>query len=291
MSELNCGACADLRENAPEFVANGVTENVADSLMVNTGFNPNLEVLHDNCTDLNNANDCLIGLMPKEIEGYDNCDWKAFTKRFLNNLYEVNKAMLASMCGLWTNAESMCALMGASLVPPTKAYGVLPNMSARNVGSIANNRITMSSGISFEDQGVGIRYAKVKVDACNGSGTKIYEWAEPNLYYALIASGVDDGDVLWYATKADFQNKTGATDYFWQRYTSQPFTWYDNIIWEGSSSKKFVGLEIKTNPGGMGSNYIGLVYRGTSYPNDATTTYAVLSGPTRYSPRLSVHNG
>ena len=291
MSEINCASCSELRENAPDFIANGVTETIAESLANNTGLNPNLDVLHDDCTDLDLANDCLIGFMPKEIEGYDNCDWKDFSKKFLGNLYELLKAMIASECGQWERLEGMCSLMSASLTPPTLSYGVLPNKtSAYNVGSIASSRVTMVSGISYADQGVGIRFARLDVKSCSGSGTTVYEWAEPNLYEARIASGVADGKVLWYATKSAFQAATGASDYFWNRYKSQPFTWYNNIIWEGTSAKKYVGLEIKVNPDSMGDDYIGVVYRGTSYPDDGTTSYAVLSGPVMYSPRLSVHN-
>lgn len=290
MSEINCGACSELREYAPDFATNGVTESVADSLENNTGFNPNLEVLHENCQDLNNANDCLIGMPRRDIEGYDNCDWKEFIKNILGNIYEVNKALIASECGQWDRLESMCAILNASLVPPTLAYGILPNApSSRALGSIQSNRVTMVDGISFLDQGVGIRYARLDVRDCAGSGTVVYEWVEPNLFEAYIASGVADGEVIWAAKKSDFQSVCGSSDYLWGRYTVQPFTWYDNIIWEGSSAKKFVGLEIKTSPGNLGSDYIGLVYRGTSYPNDASTPYKILSGPTRYSPRLTVH--
>lgn len=105
MSQINCGACAELRENAPDFVQNGVTSTVADSLADNTGLNPNLEVLHDDCEDLNLANDCLIGFSTKELESYDVCDWKEFMRKHLGNLYELLKAIIASICGLWLRLE------------------------------------------------------------------------------------------------------------------------------------------------------------------------------------------
>lgn len=105
MSTKNCEACADLRENAPEFVRNGVTENVAESLKDNTGFNAKLTVLHDNCQDLNNANDCLMGNLPYSLPEYDVCDWKDFMEIALNNNYELLKAIIASNCGLWEKLE------------------------------------------------------------------------------------------------------------------------------------------------------------------------------------------
>lgn len=102
MSTISCDACDTLRQQAPEFVQQGVTDNVAASLKNNTGLNPALTVLHDNCTDLNNVNDCLIGRMGDEIKAYDNCDWKEYMGKFTPNLYETLKAIIASGCGLWT---------------------------------------------------------------------------------------------------------------------------------------------------------------------------------------------
>ena len=58
----SCEACRNLQEYAPEFVLNGVTENVENSLKNNTGFNPSSG--HDDCQDLNDANDCLVGFYP-----------------------------------------------------------------------------------------------------------------------------------------------------------------------------------------------------------------------------------
>lgn len=105
MSNRDCSACQDLQDYAPEFATNGVTSAVAKSLQNNTGFNSHLQVLHDDCEDLNDANDCLIGNMEDEIEAYEMCDWKEYMKKFVGNLYEVLKAIIASICGLWLRIE------------------------------------------------------------------------------------------------------------------------------------------------------------------------------------------
>lgn len=107
MSELNCNACNDLQEYAPDFVDYGVTDEIAKSLAANTGLNPNLDVLHEDCEDLNDANDCLIGMLPNTVESYKVCDWQEFMLNFLGNLYNLLKAMIASICGLWTNAKNL----------------------------------------------------------------------------------------------------------------------------------------------------------------------------------------
>lgn len=99
----NCDACSDLQENSADFVQNGVTNAVCTSLKNDTGFNPSSD--NDNCDDLNNANDCLIGNMEDEIDAYDVCDWKEYMANFVHNVWNVIKAMICSMCGLWTNVH------------------------------------------------------------------------------------------------------------------------------------------------------------------------------------------
>lgn len=108
MSTINCDSCANLREYAPEFVQNGVTSRVSTSLKNNTGFNPSLSVLHKNCEDLNDANDCLIGRLPQALAGYDVCEWKEFMGALLPNQYEMLKALIASDCGQWDTLEPLC---------------------------------------------------------------------------------------------------------------------------------------------------------------------------------------
>lgn len=96
----DCQSCENLREYAPEFVLNGVTDNVCASLANDTGFNPSSG--HNDCEDLDDANDCLIGNMEDEVDAYDVCDWKEFMKKFIPNVWTVIKAMICSMCGQWS---------------------------------------------------------------------------------------------------------------------------------------------------------------------------------------------
>lgn len=99
----NCDACSDLQENSPEFVVNGVTDNVYNSIINDTGFNPSSG--HNDCTDLNNANDCLVGNMEEEVDSYDVCEWKLFMPDFIHNLWTTLKATIAAICGLWTKVN------------------------------------------------------------------------------------------------------------------------------------------------------------------------------------------
>lgn len=99
----NCAACTDLQESSPDFMQNGVSKTVYNSLINDTGFNPSSG--HNDCTDLNDANDCLVGNMEEEVDAYEVCDWKTFMRKFIYNLWTVLKAIIAAICGLWTRVN------------------------------------------------------------------------------------------------------------------------------------------------------------------------------------------
>lgn len=105
MADLNCSACEDLKQNSYDFVANGVTDEVCASLKNDSGFSPKNN--HDDCTDLDLANDCLIGNMEEEVDKYEYCDWQDFAKLFIGNLYTMLKSFICSMCGIWTNIHNL----------------------------------------------------------------------------------------------------------------------------------------------------------------------------------------
>lgn len=107
MSQPSCDACSNLREYNAQFIMNGVSDSVAESLQNNTGFNACLDELHTDCEDLNDANDCLLGHMDDDVDNFEVCDWKDFMHNLLPNLYEVVKAIIATTCGLWTSIEDL----------------------------------------------------------------------------------------------------------------------------------------------------------------------------------------
>ena len=100
MANNNCSACDDLRQSAPSFVINGIGETECASLQNNTGLNPSSG--NDDCTDLNNLNDCLVGNMASEIDSYGVCDWKKFMKAFVPNVWTTLKGIICSLCGIWS---------------------------------------------------------------------------------------------------------------------------------------------------------------------------------------------
>lgn len=108
MAQKKCSACDELRNDAPNFVLNGIGDTEVASLKNNTGLNPSSG--NDDCTDLNNMNDCLIANMESEVEAYSSCEWKPFAKTYIRNEWTVFKGIVASICGVWTNLKNLWTL-------------------------------------------------------------------------------------------------------------------------------------------------------------------------------------
>ncbi|EOH96728.1 hypothetical protein UAW_01893 [Enterococcus haemoperoxidus ATCC BAA-382] len=102
-----CTACGALKEYAPNFVKNGITDKECKSLQKDTGFNPGLKELHKNCEDLNDMLDCLLNSLQDKLPAYSVCDWKAYMKELTNNLYTIQKAMICSECGQWIKVHEI----------------------------------------------------------------------------------------------------------------------------------------------------------------------------------------
>lgn len=102
---MACESCNDLRKNSSTFVQNGVTTAVCNSLKNDTGFSTGNS--HNDCTDLELANDCLIGDMAEEVEIYDVCEWQKYMQKFASNVYTMFAAIICAVCGLWTNLHAL----------------------------------------------------------------------------------------------------------------------------------------------------------------------------------------
>lgn len=111
MAETNCQACITIRENVPELVTEGFTSDMETSLRNDTGLKAS--VGNNDCEDLTNLNDCLIGNMETELEKYDVCDWKEFMAQYASNDWTNNKAMIEAICGLWTQIHAIWDCLNA----------------------------------------------------------------------------------------------------------------------------------------------------------------------------------
>lgn len=105
MADIDCKVCENLEENVPEFIQNGITNAMCTSLKNDTGLKASLN--HNDCTDLDAINDCTIGLMDDKLEGVDQCDWKEYMHRLVPNIYNMFKAIICAICGLWTNIHTL----------------------------------------------------------------------------------------------------------------------------------------------------------------------------------------
>lgn len=283
MSNIDCGSCNDLREFAPHFVQNGITDTECNSLKNDTGLNPSVSPVHTDCDDLNDVNDCLVGRMDGELEAYDVCDWKKFMHKFIPNVYETIKGVICALCGAWTKIhnhddrlDDLCVKVDNMMSPQTAIYGVTPYNDvapARIIGTIGekngNPLIIVpdredANPNYYYNTGVGIGYVKKRLTNCSDGACRIYEWIVPHIFDSKISGNASDGDILWYATKAEVQSVTGMSDYLWELFTISSWTWKDF----GLSDHRYAWVEITVDENNMGPNYITLVYRGTSYPNN-----------------------
>lgn len=105
MANTNCNACAELKSEVPELIVDGFNDSMCSSLKNDTGLETSSG--HNDCTDLNNMNDCLVGNMDVELDGYDACTWKDFMHDFIPNVWTMFKGVNCAVCGLWSNVHSL----------------------------------------------------------------------------------------------------------------------------------------------------------------------------------------
>lgn len=97
-----CKTCEDLQQYSPDFVANGVTDEMCSNLESNTGLMNNGR---ENCTDLHNANDCLIGGIAEKATSYNPCDPNKMIEDLAKNTMHVIDMLICSDCGQWKQIE------------------------------------------------------------------------------------------------------------------------------------------------------------------------------------------
>ena len=95
MAYVQCDSCEEIRQNAPNLITNGFTDQECENLANGKGLGGD----GDNCEDMHNMNDCFIGMMDNEVDAYDNCDWKKFMHNFIPNIWSVIKGIICWLCG------------------------------------------------------------------------------------------------------------------------------------------------------------------------------------------------
>lgn len=188
MAEVHCAACEDIKQNVPEFVANGFTEEMCASMKNDTGLKAS--VGHNDCTDLDNLNDCLIGNMETQVESYDVCEWKDFIKPFINNLWTTLKAMICAICGIWTNIHSLWETIRSFCITNTgHTINLTSNLGTHCSVTVPDNDTTYD--LTQNGNTVSLVGSDGSVDTVNVSGTT-YDLTISDHNVSLVGS---DGSV------------------------------------------------------------------------------------------------
>lgn len=300
MAINNCEACSDLREDAPGLFVNGLTSSMVTSLKNNTGLVPSSG--NDDCEDLNNMADCLVGNMATEVDAYEVCDWKDFMKNFIPNAWTTIKGIIPAVCGLWTKVEDleerqagMCELLEQTVSPQLLPYGPLPlaataSAIGRRCGTVTNKVVRMPDDGTLNPytkagQNIGIAYAKMTIKNCEGK-REMFEWIAPNHYYYKLAQGATSGDVLWKITKSEAQSVLGMSDYLWETFERSSWTWYESAL---LISRQIAWMHLGVGDYGLNSNEMGLTFLGCSAPNNAISTDMQIQAFNNASARLYRH--
>lgn len=210
MSVPNCDACTNIREYAPLFQTQGVTDVVAASLQNNTGLNPFLPILHENCQDLNDLNDCLLGRFGQELATHDVCDWKEYMSKMAPSLYELFKAIIAGDCGQWGMLQDLCILLQQQMQGNLDEYGILVGSKLKVYEERKGGEIPLAGGVPAarwrfteptpgdDYDSLGIEYKKMVLRGCDGV-YRTYEWILPRMHCFYYGTGVTLDSVIWRA--------------------------------------------------------------------------------------------
>lgn len=197
-SNYKCEACDALREDAPSLICNGFDDDMCVSLQNDTGLNPSSG--NTDCEDLNNLNDCLIGNQEQEVDLYEVCDWKAYMKQFIPNLWTTLKAIICAICGLWTNIHNLWNKIDDIADESTRIDCIIRALSSAKTFNIdGTQEAQLGQGVSWRTSGDHVAYPSIVGNAfvlrVNGSlhftGSK---WLN-------FTGNTDDGNWLVYRYK------------------------------------------------------------------------------------------
>lgn len=277
MANKSCQSCADLQNDAPGLIVNGMTNTERTSLANNTGLSPGNS--NNDCTDLNNMNDCLIGNMVEEIEAYDVCDWKDYTKNFVDNVWTVFAGVISAICGLWTKTKdledgmgNLCTMIDGLIDPPLLRFGTLLNdygsqHPERRGGTIAKKNgnsvlVPMErsevSDPAWKGQSIGLYHAVQKVKNCSTGRCQNLEWIAPNLVAYKVHPDVtlEMGDLLWSCSVSQLRT-WGFTDDIIESFTIASWTWTDYAI--GGLPRGIIWINLSIEGSTMRMTYQGKV--------------------------------
>lgn len=277
MAKPNCSACDDLREFSPNLIVNGLGDTECTSLANDTGLNPSSG--HNDCDDLHDLNDCLVGNLEPEIDAYDVCDWKEFTRKFIENVWTTLKGIICAICGLWTNVhelqaknDSLCALVDALVEPPLQRFGSVNNKYGQEHPANRGGRVGTKGGTpvvvpmaqseltvpSWDGQNVGIRHGRQNINSCSTGRCLNYEWITPNFVGYKVNDDItlETGDIIWVASREECM-AWGISEEMWEAFTISSWTWVDFGL--GGTPKGTIWIRLSVENGRLEMSYQGKV--------------------------------
>lgn len=165
MANISCSSCEDIRQTDPNLIVNGFTDTECASLKNDTGLVPSSG--HNDCTDLNNLNDCLVGNEATEVDAYDVCDWKTFMKKFIPNVWTTIKAVICAICGLWTNIHNILSMIEKLQCQINYMYNGA-SFSFGETSTDTSSYIVCGKGVSFSNVSASGTAADVSLTYISG---------------------------------------------------------------------------------------------------------------------------
>ena len=270
MANTNCDSCNNLNENNPELIVNGFTSSHCTSLKNDTGLKAS--VGHNDCTDLDHMNNCLIGNMEEELKTTDICDWKDFMSRFIPNIWTVLKAIICAICGIWTNIHNLWAEIQDIW---TQINNLLRRMTQaeNDIDGLENGLGRIDCLVDYLSEGHDFSFGEYTTDSnsyiiagkgvsflnVSSSGTA----ADIKLRYVAGGMAMITGSCLFYTSSFT----DGATVYNFDDNgtgTHRSKSRSGNSVWSGSDAKPIAGGELAYEIMLKKSQYpqIGAVYSG-----------------------------
>lgn len=252
MSSRSCSACNDLREYAPDFVLNGVTDDTCENLADNAGLSAATN--HTDCDDLHDVNDCLIGNMDDEVDGFEVCEWQDFMHQLIPNMYETMKAMICSACGQWEDIEDI-----------KDALCKLTNQPMRELHMTPTSKVGDNAQQTIRDHWIGIAYY-YSPNMC-GSGQNV---SYSPYWYGKTYSNVSVDDVVATISYSEAENVLGST--VMEGIAEKTVTYQSGAI--GSNKILFHRLQVENNQ--LQIAYVGSTEYSANYTfNHITPTRVV----------------
>ncbi|UNT39192.1 hypothetical protein [Enterococcus faecalis] len=94
----NCKSCKDLKNRGIDVDCSfEIGDKECASLGDDKGFNGK----KNDCQDMHDLNDCLLGRADSALDIHDDCDWKGYLKKLVSTLYNLQKMTICAICGIW----------------------------------------------------------------------------------------------------------------------------------------------------------------------------------------------